>query len=36
MDGSMDTASHNDPANQLMLSHDTMAWFWDDSAPDEE
>lgn len=35
-DGAMDTASHSDPANQLMLSHESMAWFWDHYAPDKE
>lgn len=35
-DGAMDTASHGDPANQLLLSHETMAWFWDHYAPDKE
>ncbi|MGW6460553.1 alpha/beta hydrolase [Streptomyces sp. NPDC055078] len=30
-----DTASYRDPANQLLLSADTMAWFWDHYAPDE-
>ena len=33
-DGAMDSASHCDPANQLMLSQETMAWFWDHYAPD--
>ena len=36
MDGAMDTPSHRDPANQLMLSHESMAWFWDHYAPDKE
>ncbi|MFF0446785.1 alpha/beta hydrolase [Streptomyces sp. NPDC004609] len=31
----MDTASYRDPANQLVLSKDTMAWFWDHYAPAE-
>ena len=35
-DGTMDTPSHRDPANQLMLSHESMAWFWDHYAPDKE
>ncbi|MFG2525839.1 alpha/beta hydrolase [Streptomyces sp. NPDC048527] len=30
-----DTASYRDPANQLLLGRDTMAWFWDHYAPDE-
>jgi hypothetical protein len=34
-DGAMDTASYSDPANQLMLSHDSMSWFWDHYAPDK-
>ena len=35
-DGAMDAASHSEPANQLLLSHETMAWFWDHYAPDKE
>lgn len=35
-DGAMDAASHSEPANQLLLSHETMAWFWDHYAPDME
>lgn len=35
-DGAMDTRSHSDPANQLMLSHEAMVWFWDHYAPDME
>ena len=35
-DGAMDTGSHKDPANQLMLSYDTMSWFWDHYAPDKQ
>ena len=34
-DGAMDTASHGEPANQLLLSHETMAWFWNHYAPDK-
>jgi acetyl esterase len=29
-----ETASYRDPENQLMLSRDTMVWFWDHYAPD--
>ncbi len=35
-DGAMDRASHSDPANQLILSQDTMTWFWDQYAPDKD
>ena len=35
-DGAMDTGSHQDPANQLMLSNDSMTWFWDHYAPDKQ
>ncbi len=35
-DGAMDSASHSDPANQLMLSHESMSWFWDHYAPDKQ
>ena len=35
-DGAMDTGSHQDPANQLMLSYDSMSWFWDHYAPDKQ
>jgi len=35
-DAAMDTASYADPANQLMLSQESMAWFWDYYAPDKE
>ncbi|MEP1595307.1 MAG: alpha/beta hydrolase fold domain-containing protein, partial [Halieaceae bacterium] len=34
-DAAMDTASFADPANQLMLSQESMAWFWDQYAPDK-
>jgi acetyl esterase len=33
-DADMDTGSYHDPANQLMLSRQTMVWFWDHYAPD--
>ncbi|MEV0390340.1 alpha/beta hydrolase [Nonomuraea sp. NPDC050643] len=33
-DCDLDNASYTDPANQLMLSRDTMIWFWDHYAPD--
>ncbi|MET9251859.1 alpha/beta hydrolase [Nonomuraea sp. NPDC003709] len=33
-DHDLDTASYTDPANQLMLSRDSMIWFWDHYAPD--
>jgi acetyl esterase len=33
-DADLDNASYVDPANQLMLSRDTMIWFWDHYAPD--
>ena len=33
-DCDLDTTSYTDPANQLMLSRDSMAWFWDHYAPD--
>jgi acetyl esterase len=35
-DAGMDTESYADPANQLMLSRDSMAWFWDHYAPDPD
>ena len=28
------TTSYTDPANQLLVSRDAMAWFWDHYAPD--
>ncbi|MFC4001275.1 alpha/beta hydrolase [Prauserella oleivorans] len=34
-DCDFDTASYTDPENQLMLSRDTMIWFWDHYAPPE-
>jgi acetyl esterase len=33
-DANLDTASYTDPANQLLLSRDSMAWFWDHYVPD--
>jgi acetyl esterase len=33
-DCDLDTISYRDPANQLLLSRDTMTWFWDHYAPD--
>lgn len=33
-DADVDTASYVDPANQLLLSRDSMIWFWDHYAPD--
>ncbi|MGY1664219.1 alpha/beta hydrolase [Geodermatophilus sp. SYSU D00705] len=35
-DAGMDTESYADPANQLMLSRDSMVWFWDHYAPDPD
>jgi acetyl esterase len=35
-DCDLDSTSYRDPANQLMLSRDSMAWFWDHYAPDPE
>jgi acetyl esterase len=32
-DCDLDTTSYRDPANQLMLSRDSMIWFWDHYAP---
>lgn len=34
-DANLDTASYTDPANQLLLSRDSMAWFWDHYVPDQ-
>ncbi len=34
-DADLDNASYTDPANQLMLSRDSMVWFWDHYAPDQ-
>jgi acetyl esterase len=33
-DCDLETTSYRDPANQLMLSRDSMTWFWDHYAPD--
>jgi acetyl esterase len=33
-DADVDTPSYVDPANQLLLSRDSMIWFWDLYAPD--
>jgi acetyl esterase len=33
-DADVDNASYTDPANQLMLSRDSMIWFWDHYAPE--
>ncbi len=33
-DADVNTASYVDPANQLLLSRDSMIWFWDHYAPD--
>ena len=33
-DCDFDTPSYVDPANQLIVGRDTMAWFWDHYAPD--
>ena len=33
-DCDLDTTSYTDPANQLMLTRDSMTWFWDHYAPD--
>ncbi len=33
-DCDLDNDSYSDPANQLMLSRDSMVWFWDLYAPD--
>ena len=32
-DCDLDTTSYLDPANQLMLSRDSMTWFWDHYSP---
>ncbi|GAA3568155.1 alpha/beta hydrolase [Nonomuraea rosea] len=34
-DCDLDNASYTDPENQLMLTRDTMIWFWDHYAPDQ-
>jgi acetyl esterase len=33
-DANFDTASYRDPDNQLLLSRDTMMWYWDHYLPD--
>jgi acetyl esterase len=33
-DADLDTASSLDPENQLLLTRDSMIWFWDHYAPD--
>jgi acetyl esterase len=33
-DADLDTASYTDPDNQLMLSRESMIWFWGHYAPD--
>jgi acetyl esterase len=33
-DCDLDSTSYRDPANQLMLSRESMTWFWDHYAPD--
>jgi acetyl esterase len=35
-DSDLESTSYRDPANQLMLSRDSMIWFWDHYAPDPE
>jgi acetyl esterase len=35
-DCDLETTSYRDPANQLLLSRDSMVWFWDHYAPDPE
>jgi acetyl esterase len=32
----LESTSYRDPANQLMVSRDSMVWFWDHYAPDPE
>jgi acetyl esterase len=33
-DCDLDTTSYTDPANQLLLTRDSMTWYWDHYAPD--
>jgi acetyl esterase len=33
-DADLDTGSYLDPANQLLLTRESMTWFWDHYAPD--
>jgi acetyl esterase len=35
-DCDLESTSYRDPANQLMLSRESMMWFWDHYAPDPE
>ena len=35
-DCDLDSTSYQDPANQLMLSRESMVWFWDHYAPDAD
>jgi acetyl esterase len=35
-DCDLESTSYQDPANQLMLSRESMVWFWDHYAPDPE
>jgi acetyl esterase len=35
-DCDLETTSYRDPANQLMLTRDSMTWFWDHYAPAAE
>jgi acetyl esterase len=34
IDCDLESTSYRDPANQLMLSRESMVWFWDHYAPD--
>jgi acetyl esterase len=34
-DADVDNTSYRDPANQLMLTRESMIWFWDHYVPDE-
>jgi acetyl esterase len=35
-DCDLESTSYRDPANQLMVSRESMVWFWDHYAPDPE
>ena len=35
-DCDLESTSYRDPANQLMLSRESMVWFWDHYAPDPD
>ena len=35
-DCDLETTSYRDPANQALLTRDSMIWFWDHYAPDRE